>query len=173
MHLLFRVALPAMSDGAAVYRHHVHTQRGVLDLVFLSTIEGDTMALDAQTGAAIWSHRYRNVPCSRTDSLACEAHTTPAIDPNRHFVYAYALDGRVHKFATSTGAETTTGGWPETATTTPSQEKSAGAFTIAVSHGNIYLYVENGGCSCDSGDYQGHLTTINLRTGAACVQHAV
>ncbi len=79
MHLLFRVALPAISNGAAVYRHHVHTQRGVLDLVFLSTIEGDTMALDAQTGATVWSHRYRNVPCSRTDSLACEAHTTPAI----------------------------------------------------------------------------------------------
>jgi len=57
MHLLFRVALPAMSDGAAVYLHHVHMQRGVLDLVFLSTIEGDTMALDAQTGATIWSHR--------------------------------------------------------------------------------------------------------------------
>ncbi len=27
MHLLFRVALPAMSDGAAVYLHHVHTRR--------------------------------------------------------------------------------------------------------------------------------------------------
>ncbi len=165
MHLLFRMALPAMSDGAAVYLHHVHTQRGVLDLVFLSTIEGDTMALDAQTGATIWSHRYRNVPCSSTDSLACEAHTTPAIDPNRRYVYAYAPDGRVHKLAAGTGAETTSGGWPETATTKPSQEKSAGAVTIARSGGNTYLYVENGGYTSDSGDYQGHVTTVNLRTG--------
>jgi len=133
--------------------------------VFLTTIEGDTMALDAHTGATIWSHRYRNVPCSSTDSLACEAHTTPAIDPKRHFVYAYALDGRVHKFAVGTGAETTSGGWSETATTKPSQEKSAGALTIARSGGNTYLYVENGGYTSDSGDYQGHLTTINLRTG--------
>jgi len=34
-----------------------------------------------------------------------------------------------------------------------------------MSGGNTYLYVENGGYTSDSGDYQGHLTTINVRTG--------
>jgi len=133
LHLLFRVALPAISDGAAVCLHHVHTRRGILDPVFLSTIEGDTMALDGHTGATIWSHRYRDVPCSSTDSLGCEAHTTPAIEPNRRYVYAYALNGRVHKFAAGAGTETMSGGWPEMATAKPTQEKSAGALTIALS----------------------------------------
>ncbi len=55
--LLFRAALSAMSDGAAVYLQHVHTRQGLLDLVFLSTVEGDTMAIDGHTGATIWSHR--------------------------------------------------------------------------------------------------------------------
>jgi len=123
--------------------HHVHTRRGILDPVFLSTIEGDTMALDGHTRATIWSHRYRDVPCSSTDSLGCEAHTTPAIDPNRRYVYAYALDGRVHKFAAGTGTETMSGGWPEMATAKPTQEKTAGALTIALSGGNTYVFIAN------------------------------
>jgi len=42
--------------------------------------------------------------------------STPAVDPSNQFVYAYGLDGKVHKYAVGNGAETIGGGWPQVAT---------------------------------------------------------
>ncbi|MCA1725888.1 MAG: hypothetical protein LC748_16890, partial [Thermomicrobia bacterium] len=53
------------------------------------------------------------------------------------------------------------------ATTKPFNEKGSAHLSIATdAHGDTYLYVANGGYPGDSGDYQGHITTINLATGA-------
>jgi hypothetical protein len=41
-----------------------------------------------------------------------------------------------------------------------------------VKNGTSYLYAASGGYPGDRGDYQGHLTTINLRTGAQTVFNA-
>ena len=87
------------------------------------------------------------------------------MDPNRQYVYSYGLDGAVHKYAAGSGAEVTTGGWPETATIKGYDEKESPALSIASTPSGNYLYVANGGYPGDNGDYQGHITTINLASG--------
>ncbi len=48
----------------------------------------------------------------------------------------------------------------------PTVEKDGTAATIAVVGATTYLYMGTGGYDGDGGDYQGHLTAINLTTGA-------
>src|SRR5262249_12562940 len=71
------------------------------------------------------------------------------------------------------GLEVIGGGWPEIVTRKPGVEKIASALAFATAKdGNTYLYVPVGGYPGDAGDYQGHLTTINLATGAQRVFNA-
>ena len=137
------------------------TQNGTQDLLFSTTKAGHILALDATNGAIVWSKQY-GVGSSVTNS-------SPAIDPNRQYVYSYGLDGYVHKYQVGDGTEILTGGWPELVTLKGNVEKVAGALaTATAAGGTTYLYVIMDGYNGDGGDYQGHLTTINLSTG---VQH--
>jgi hypothetical protein len=159
------VALPAVADGAPAYLSHVTTAMGVKDLLFLTTKDGHILALDAATGATVWSHQPATTPRYTTSS--------PAVDPDRQYVYSYGLDGKVRKYQVGDGTEITTGGWPEVTTLKPDVEKGSSALAIATaSSGANYLYVANGGYPGDAGDYQGHVTAIDLATGAQKVFNA-
>jgi hypothetical protein len=163
---LFQVTLPAVADGAPAVLTSVSTAGGAKDLLFVNTKPGTLLALDAHTGATLWSVQHGNTSCS-SPTGPCITESSPAVDPGRGFVYAYALDGSVHKHSVATGAETTGGGWPETATAKPDIEKGSSALTVATARsGTSYLYVTHSGYIGDAGDYQGHLTAINLTTGA-------
>ena len=167
---IYNVSLPDVADGAPAFLSGVTTANGVRDLLFLETKDGHVLALDAATGATVWSHATNPSP-----PPAGQDYTTssPAIDPNRQFVYFYGLDGYVHKYAVGTGLETSTGGWPELATRKPDVEKGSSALAIAMAKdGTTYLYVTNGGYPGDAGDYQGHVTAIDLATGAQNVFNA-
>jgi outer membrane protein assembly factor BamB len=167
---LFGVNLPAIADGAPVYLSGVTTANGTQDLVFLTTKDGRILALDAHTGTSVWSHQYGPGTCKiNLGSNACYTTSSPAIDPNRQFVYSYGLDGFVHKYAVGTGVESTGSGWPELVTTKGYNEKGSSALAIASPSGTApYLYVASAGYPGDNGDYQGHVTSINLATG---IQH--
>ena len=160
------VQLRGTSDGAPVFLEGVSTPGGFKDLLFITTTSGWIQALDAATGVEVWSKQYGTAGCTSSNGSACVSTSSPAIDPNRQFVYGYGLDGSVHKYAAGTGSETVTGGWPQLATLKPSTEKSAGALAFATSGGVTYLYAVHGGYPGDNGDYQGHVTAINLATGA-------
>jgi hypothetical protein len=80
-------------------------------------------------------------------------------------VYSYGPDGFVHKHQVGDGAEILTGGWPQIATLKGFDEKGSAAIAFATSQGVTYLYVVHGGYPGDNGDYQGHVTAINLATG--------
>lgn len=164
---LFTAALPATADGAPVYLSGVTTANGTQDLVFLTTKDGRILARDAHTGASVWLHQYGPGTCTiNLGSSPCYTTSSPAIDPNHQFVYSYGLDGFVHKYAVGTGVETTGGGWPEQVTTKGYNEKGSSALAIASPVGTApYLYVASAGYPGDNGDYQGHVTTINLATG--------
>ncbi len=168
--LLFQVALPGVADGSPVYLSTVNTPSGVRDLIFVTTRSGYIATLDAHSGASIWSKQYgadgclinnnpsRNEPCYTTSS--------PAIDPNRKYIYSYGLDGYVHKYSVGDGAEILTGGWPELTTLKDYDEKGSSALSIATSSGGTsYLYVAHAGYPGDQGNYQGHITAINLADG--------
>ncbi len=165
LHVLYHVALPGVADGAPAFLAAVATAEGAKDLLFVTTKDGQIVALDAATGDVLWSHQPATGPRYTTSS--------PALDPGRGFVYSYALDGRVHKYQVDDGTEVTSGGWPQLATLKPDVEKGSSALTVATTGaGASYLYIANGGYPGDAGDYQGHVTTVDLATGAQTVFNA-
>ncbi|TAM52008.1 MAG: hypothetical protein EPN53_06280, partial [Acidobacteria bacterium] len=165
LHLAYpAVALPAIADGAPAFLEGVTTPGGVKDLLFLTTKDGRVLALDAVTGATVWARQPATGPRYTTSS--------PAVDPSRRYVYSYGLEGRVHKYQVGDGTEVTTGGWPELVTHKPDVEKESSALAIVPAAGANYLVVANGGYPGDAGDYQGHVTAIDLATGAQSVFNA-
>lgn len=172
---LYQVTLPAIEDGALVYLSNVSTPKGQRNLLFLTTKAGHILALDAFTGGEIWSHQYPAGSCQINNTGGpCYTASSPAIDPNLNFIYSYGLDGAVHKYQVGDGTEIKNGGWPETATLKPYNEKESPALSIATTNiGASYLYVSNGGNLGDRGDYQGHITAINLADGSQRVFNAL
>lgn len=160
LQLLFQAPLPASADGAPVYLSGVTTAAGQQNLLFLTTTDGHIVALDGQTGEQVWSQLPASGPAKKTSS-------SPVIDPNRLFVYSYGLDGKVHKFAVGDGTETVDGTWPEVVTLKPEIEKGSSALTFATAaNGRTYLFAATSNMAYDSGDYQGHVVSIDLFTGA-------
>src|SRR5512139_3439476 len=102
---LFQVSLPAIADGAPVYLSAVSTTLGIKNVVYVTTKGGHIIALDASTGGTIWSKQNAGVRYTTS---------SPALDPQRQFVYSYGLDGKVHKYHVGNGSEVLNGGWPET-----------------------------------------------------------
>jgi hypothetical protein len=167
---LYQVTLPGIADGAPVYLSNVYTANGVRDLIFVTTRPGHIAALDAHTGALVWSKQHGPGGCliNNNQSLneSCYTTSSPAIDPNRKFVYSYGLDGNVHKYAVGDGTEVLTGGWPELTTLKGYDEKGSSALSIVTTtNGTSYLYVAHAGYPGDQGNYQGHITIINLTDG--------
>ncbi|MEO5559304.1 MAG: PQQ-binding-like beta-propeller repeat protein [Dokdonella sp.] len=154
----YSVTMTDRSNSAPVFAQGITVGANTLDLVFFTAQSGRTTAFDAATGSVVWSKTTSGGPSP--------VEASPAIDPNRQFVYGYGVDGKVHKYAIADGTETTTGGWPQIATVKPSVEKGASALAFATSGGIARLYVVNNGYVGDAGDYQGHITTVDLATGA-------
>ncbi len=163
----YQVTLAGTVDGTPVFLENVTTPGGVKNLLFVTTRDGRIIALDAQNGAVIWNHPNGPGACTiNNGGSACYTTSSPAIDPNRLYVYSYGLDGNVHKYQVGDGIEILTGGWPELTTLKGFDEKGSSALSIATAAGVKYLYVVHGGYPGDNGDYQGHVTAINLATGA-------
>jgi outer membrane protein assembly factor BamB len=170
----FRISLPGIADGTPVFLSNVNTASGIHDLIFMTTRAGHIIALDAHTGAWLWTKQYGPGNClinnNHTRNELCYTTSSPAIDPNRMFVYSYGLDGYVHKYAVGDGTEILTGGWPELTTLKGYDEKGSSALSIAtIPNGTSFLYVAHAGYPGDAGNYQGHITAINLTDGTQFV----
>ena len=166
------VTLPATVDSAPVYASGVTTAGGVRNLLFLLAVDrsygcsqtGTLLAIDAADGSTVWSKQ----------TTGCQPVTaSPAIDPGDLFVYSYGLDGKAHKYQIGDGTEIVTGGWPEVITLKSNVEKGASGLTIAGNGAARYLAVVTDGYIGDQGNYQGHLVSINLATGAQVVFNAM
>ena len=162
----FQVSLTSAADGAPVFLEAVVTPSGVRDLIFVTTKAGQIVAIDAESGAQLWSQQHGPGPCLiNNHGAACYTTSSPALDPNRLYVYSYGLDGFVHKHQVGDGTEILTGGWPQLTTTKGFDEKGSSALAIATSRGSTFLYAVHGGYPGDNGDYQGHVTAIDLSAG--------
>lgn len=164
--VLFHYSLPSgtdIVDGAPVYLSDVQTANGTKNLLFALSNNGTQLALDADSPTlnVIWSHQPTGA--GRTTN----GFGSPAIDPDGQFVYFYGFDGKIHKYAVADGGEVTSGGWPEVSTLKPDVDKGAGGLSIATAlDDTTYLYSVTDGYIGDGGDYQGHLTTIDLGNGS-------
>ncbi|HET7093287.1 MAG TPA: PQQ-binding-like beta-propeller repeat protein, partial [Thermomicrobiales bacterium] len=151
------------TDGPPVFLSGVETASGTKDLLFATTVYG-VAALDAASGKPVWVQS----PTSFEYSLGA----SPAIDPNRRFVYGPGSDGRVHKLAVADGAEIFDESWPLASSRKPAIEKSASPLAIGGGNGRYFLYSVTSSFN-DADDYQGHLTAIDLATGQSRVFNAV
>lgn len=162
LHAVWRLELPAFADGSPLFVSRVDTSAGLRDLLIVETKEGQLLALDAHNGEMIWN----------TTPPPGEQYTTstPAVDPQRKFVFAYALDGYIHKYAIADGQELGGGGFPALVTMKPDVEKGSSPLRIATARsGKTYIYMPTAGYPDpwpgDQGDYQGHLTAIDINSG--------
>ncbi|MEO8970888.1 MAG: PQQ-binding-like beta-propeller repeat protein [Ktedonobacteraceae bacterium] len=153
---LWQQTLPAVVDSSPVELPGVKTPSGTKTLLFVTTLTGSLLALDASTGQQVWRQNTSG-PKFTTSS--------PALDPSGQYVYSYGLDGNIHKYAVGTGTEQTSGGWPVLITNMPDVEK--GSSSLNVTSG--YLYMSTSGYPGDAGHYQGHVVAISLSSGALSV----
>jgi hypothetical protein len=170
LSLLYSVALPGRAEGAPVLLSGVTTAAGSKDVLFLTLNNGTLIALDAASGAQLWSQYPADTNSCAIQAMPCTTSSSPALDPNRQFVYNYALDGFVHKYKVGDGSEVTSGGWPQLVSAKPDVEAQSGALAFATAHnGTTYLYATFAGApwlpDFSGYDYQGHITAINLATG--------
>jgi len=169
----FQANLPAGVDGTPVLLRNVLNNGVYRDLLFVTTTNGYIVAVDAQTGTVAWSKQFGPGTCKiNNGGSTCYTTSSPAVDPNGSYVYSYGLDGYVHKLAVGDGTEVLTGGWPQLATAKGFDEKGSSALGFATTQGTTYLYMTHGGYPGDNGDYQGHVTAINLANGTQKVFNA-
>ncbi len=168
------IRLPAIVDGAPVFLGAGADDPGGHPWLFVlggdnphdgRTTRWTLFAIDAATGKIVWS--------KTTTGGSGHASSSPAIDPGRQFVYAAGLDGRVHKYHIADGAEATAGDWPLRVSRKPDVEKIASGLTFATAGGVARLYAVTDGYFGDGGDYQGHVVTVDLATGARSVFNAM
>lgn len=165
LHQHWQIQLPATANGAPVVAVDVPTMPCPQDLVLVTTLTGSLIARNLETGAAVWSIDFPAGSCPDPNGIPCYTYSSPVIVGG--FAYTYGLDGKVHKVVLGTGTEVTGGGWPEVATIKPDDEKGSSALSFAqAADGHTYLYATNAGFDYDTGDYQGHVTAIDLATGA-------
>ena len=163
------VPLAHQTDSAPIFLAGVATASGTKDLLFINALDGTLTAADASTGVAIWS---RQPPVAAGSDFVLAhggSNGSPVIDPAHQYVFHYGLDGKIHKYQVGDGTEIVTGGWPEVSTVKPDSEKGAASMSIAVTPSGTFLYSVSNGYDGDGGDYQGHITTINLASGAQVV----
>ncbi len=154
------------SDGSIVFLDAVNTSAGFQDLLFFNTQDEHILALNAHTGAQVWAASFPSTgAASQCSAGQCITNSTPVIDPNRRYIYTIGYDGYLHKLLVGSGAEVKTGGWPQLSTLKPDVEKQSSALALATVAGTSYLYAATSAHNGDGGDYQGHLTTVNLSNG--------
>jgi outer membrane protein assembly factor BamB len=153
---LWQTRLPDVADSSPILLHALPFSGGNRDALYVTTRDGHLLALDASDGATLWSQQPHGPKIT---------NSSPVADAARQYVYAYGLDGALHRYNPVTGKEATGNGWPAPITTMTQTEKEGSALNLA----NGRVYVTTGGYIGDAPPYQGHVVTIDLATGAAQV----
>ena len=96
-----QVTIPGTVDASAIYLSNIKVGGAAHDVFFVTTTYGKTVAINANTGALLWTYTPTNY-----DSWAGSAQVTtatPVADPSRDYIYAASPDGNVQKLAVSDG----------------------------------------------------------------------
>lgn len=164
LRLAWRSQLRDIADSTPAFLHALTFPDGTTrNVLYLTTKSGSLVALDADSGAVLWT---RSNPTFDPNKITT---SSPYADAASLVVYSYALDGKVHKYDAITGREITGGGWPVTVTTMKASEKGSSALNAA----NGYLYVATASYGGDAPPYQGHVVVIDLANGTTHVFNAI
>lgn len=161
LHRQWQARLPGVADSSPILLRGVALSDGsTRDLLYVTTRDGRLLAMDAASGAMLWSHQPSGPKIT---------HSSPVVDPARHSVYAYGLDGSLHKYRATDGMEATGGGWPVRITLMRDTEKESSTLNIA----NGYIYVTTSGYLGDAPPYQGHVVAVALADASTHVWNSL
>jgi outer membrane protein assembly factor BamB len=152
---LRQVRIDGIADSSAIELHAAKVNGASRDLAAVTTSYGNTVAFDARTGRRLWEYRPRGVNASPGNPQVTTA--SPVADPDRQFLYSASPDGVIHKLAVASGHQV----WSRSITFDPKHEKIASALNVS---GNWVVAV-TGGYIGDIPPYDGHVMTIDRRTG--------
>ena len=150
-----QVKLDGAVDASAIYLHGVTVGRARHNAVFVTTLYGKTMALDADSGDVLWQY----TPPSYQDLAGTRQFTnsTPVADPDRLFIYAASPDGFIQKLTVSDGRLL----WRTAITKLPQREKMASPLKFFRGH----VIAVTAGYIGDRPPYQGHVAILDGGTG--------
>jgi len=150
-----QVVIDGTVDAAAIYLHGAVVQGRTVDVFFVTTTYGKTLAIDARSGAILWEHtppEYGSWAGSYRMTTA-----TPVADPDRAHVYAASPDGRIQKLAVADGHVV----WSTAITTLPRREKIASPLNYF--RGRVIA--TTGGYIGDAPPFQGHVAVLDGASG--------
>ena len=147
--------MSAVVNTSPVEATGVATAIGAQDLVFVGDEHGKFVALNAQTGALVWSRTLGDVAttCNMTPDKIFGITAAAAIDRPTNRIYVASGSGKLYALDLGTGARVT--GWPVTLTTNPSHEHVWGGLTVQ----GVDVYAEIGGM-CDIAPYRGRIIEV-------------
>jgi hypothetical protein len=155
-----QIALPGTVDSSPIYLHGVQVGGAHHDLVVVTTTYGRTIAIDANSGALLWTFTPQGY--ERWKGSAQITNASPIADPDHRFVYAASPNGMIHKLSLSTGGEDVVGAWPVSITRDPTREKLGSALNID----GPDVVATTSGYIGDAPTYQGHVALISRSSGA-------
>ncbi|MDQ6645909.1 MAG: PQQ-binding-like beta-propeller repeat protein [Pseudomonadota bacterium] len=150
-----QVTMDGTVDASAIYLHGVSIRGAAHDAIFVTTTYGKTLALDAVSGAALWTYTptsYQQVAGTRQIT-----NSTPVADPDRQFIYAASPDGYVEKLAISDGHPV----WRTAVTLLAKREKMDSPLKFY--HGHVIAVTA--GYVGDQPPYQGHVAVLDGASG--------
>jgi len=147
------VTLSGTVDSSPIYVHGGLVGGGVHNVVVVTSTYGKTIAIDADSGAILWTF----VPPGYGGwaGSAQITNTSPLADPSGRFLYAASPNGLIHKLALANGSEQTTGGWPVAITRDATHEKLGAALNI---DGPDVRGEHQAATLGDAPPYQGHVS---------------
>jgi len=147
-------------DGSAITAQAIvatgiATAAGRRDLVFVGTEHGTNAALDAATGATVWSVNtgFNHVRCQDLPNGDYGITAAAAFDRPSGTLYAMGGDGKLYAYAAGTGAVRP--GWPVTVVADPAVEHVYGALNVV--NGGVYVITAS---MCDQGTYHGRIVRV-------------
>jgi len=162
LHRRWTASFDDVADSTPILLSHVKVGSKTRALLFQTTKHGTTYAVDAASGAIVWT--YRTAPPAvfpQTPGSDKITTSTPVADPNGRDIYVPSTNGFVHKLDAATGHEVAGAGFPLRITLMPDVEKDAAPLNVA----NGYLYAATSGYIGDQGPYDGHVVALRLHDG--------
>src|SRR5579862_4742474 len=150
-----QVQLGGTADSSPIYLHAVQVHGRTHDVFFLTTTYGQTVAVDATSGAILW--RFTPPGYSSWAGSPQFTTATPVADPSRQAIYAASPGGRIYKLSVADGRAL----WSTAITLLPSREKIAAAVNFAGGH----VIATTGGYFGDTPPYQGHVAILDPSSG--------
>ena len=157
LHALQRqqVSIAGTVDSSAIYLHGVTVKGAVHDVFFVTTTYGKTIAIDADSGAVLWTFTPPSYDSlAGTDQITT---ATPVADPGRKYIYASSPNGVIRKLAVANGSVA----WSTSITKLPAREKIASALGFF----NGRVIATTGGYIGDTPPYQGHVVLLDAQNG--------